>query len=124
MTDSQQEEKVIQLIDLHHFIECYDRKIIILNYLHHSINIIEDHGIRKGILFYDLKHSSPLDLNANEDFKRKNNLKELWFVFVEEDTGSSSHRNYTDFISENSIDIYYDRIFKFSFFQSIIHLLS
>ncbi|MFP3599165.1 hypothetical protein [Chryseobacterium sp. SIMBA_029] len=123
MTDSQQEEKVIQLIDLHHFIECYDHKIIILNYLHHSINIIEDHGIRKGILFYDLKHSASLDLNANEDFKRKNNLKELWFVFVEEDTGSSSPGNYTHFISENSIDIYYDRIFKFSFFQSIIHLL-
>jgi hypothetical protein len=123
MTDSQQEEKVIQLIDLHHFIECHNREITILNYLHHSINIIEENGIKKGILFFDLKHSSSLDLNANEDFKRKNSLKELWFVFVEEDAGISHQRDYTYFIIENNIEIYYDRIFQFNFFQSSINLL-
>lgn len=119
MTDSQQEEKVIQLIDLYHFAECYNPQIKVLSYIHHSINIIEENGIKKGVLFYDMKYSTSLDLNANEDFKRQNNLQELWFVFVEEDAVTESKR-YSDFILENTIDIFYERIFQFNFFQSAI----
>lgn len=122
MTDSQQEEKVIQLIDLYHFVECYNLQIKVLNYIHHSINIIEENGIKKGILFYDMKHSASLDLNANEDFKRQYHLQELWFVFVEEDTVIDPNR-YNSFITENSIEIFYDRIFQFNFFQSAINPL-
>lgn len=119
MTDSQKEEKVIQLIDLHHFIECYNSKIKMINYTHHPINIIEENGIKKGILFYDLKHSSLFDLNAYESFKRQHHLQELWFVFVEEEMNTNTHL-YTDFIIENSIEIFYDNIFLFNFFQSTI----
>ncbi len=122
MTASQQEEKVIQLIDLHHFTECYNHRIKILDYIHHSINIIEEDGILKGILFYDMKHSNPFDWNAFEEFKRRNQLKEIWFVFVEENLISDS-ACYTDFIIENSIEIFYDRIFRFNFFQSSIQKL-
>ena len=122
MTESQQEEKVIQLIDLHHFAECYHEHLKILNYIHHPINIIEEKGIRKGILFYDMKHSTPFDWNAFEEFKKCNELKELWFVFVEEDLTAGS-TSYTDFIIENSIEIFYDRIFRFNFFQSAIQQL-
>lgn len=57
MTSSQQEEKVIQLIDLHHFIESYNQSLKVIDYINHPINIIEDNGIKKGILFYDLKHN-------------------------------------------------------------------
>lgn len=119
MTESQQEEKVIQLIDLHHFVECYHSPVRILSYIHHPINIIEEDGIKKGILFYDLKHFTPFNWNAFEEFKRQNQLKELWFVFVEEDPIHDT-AHHTDFITENSIEIFYDRIFLFNFFQSVI----
>ncbi|NIF04737.1 hypothetical protein F3J23_04710 [Chryseobacterium sp. Tr-659] len=122
MTESQQEEKVIQLIDLHHFIECFDPEIKILNCIHHPINIIEHHDHKKGIIFCDLKHSLVPDSNASEEFKRRYALSELWFVFVEE-TSVSDMSIYTDAIIENSLDIFYDRIFSFNFFQSIIHSL-
>ncbi|EJL75477.1 hypothetical protein PMI13_00486 [Chryseobacterium populi] len=122
MTDSQQEEKVIQLIDLHHFVECYNSKIKIFDYLHHSVNIVEDNGIKKGIFFYDLKHSMPLDLNACEEFKKQHRLQELWFVFVEEEMVRDSNRH-TDFIIENRIEVFYDKIFLFNFFQSVISTL-
>ncbi|MDQ0782174.1 hypothetical protein QF044_002028 [Chryseobacterium sp. W4I1] len=122
MTESQQEEKVIQLIDLHHFVECYDSKIKILSYIRHPINIIEEDGIKKGILFYDLKHSAPVDWNVLEEFKRRHQLKEIWFVFVEEDPISDTTLH-ADFITENSIEIFYDKIFLFHFFQSAIQSL-
>ncbi|MDH5032806.1 hypothetical protein [Chryseobacterium cucumeris] len=122
MTESQQEEKVIQLIDLHHFIECFDSEMKILSYLHHSINIVEHEGEKKGILFCDLKHSAVPDSNASEEFRRRYRLSELWFVFVEE-TFVQDTACYTDAIIENSLDIFYERIFTFSFFQSIIQPL-
>jgi hypothetical protein len=122
MTESQQEEKIIQMIDLHHFAECYHSEIRILNYIKHPINTVEENGIRKGILFYNLKHSAPFDWNAFEENKRRNLLKEVWFVFVEEDAVSDTFRH-TDFIIENSLEIFYDKIFVFHFFQSVIHTL-
>ncbi|MDP9961699.1 hypothetical protein [Chryseobacterium lathyri] len=122
MTESQQEEKVIQMIDLHHFVECYHSQIRILNYIQHPVNTVEENGVRKGILFYNLKHSSPFDWNAFEEYKRRSKLKEVWFVFVEEDAVSDTCC-YTDFIIENSLEIFYDKIFVFHFFQSIIHTL-
>ncbi|MGU3377083.1 hypothetical protein [Chryseobacterium sp. M5A1_1a] len=122
MTDSQKEEKVIQLIDLHHFVECFDPKIKIMNYIHHSINIVEQDGEKKGILFCDLNHSPVPDSNISEEFRNRYGLSEIWFVFVEE-TPVSNMANYTDAIIENSLDIFYDRIFSFNFFQSIIHPL-
>lgn len=122
MTESQQEEKVIQLIDLHHFVECFDPNIKILNYIQHPINIIEHNGTHKGILFYDLKHSPFPDCNTCEEFKRRHKLSELWFVFVEEETVTHP-ANHTDFIIENSLEIFYENIFLFQFFQSNIQRL-
>ncbi|SFN00965.1 hypothetical protein SAMN05421594_0335 [Chryseobacterium oleae] len=122
MTETQQEEKVIQLIDLHHFVECYHSEIRILSYLQHPINIVEENGVKKGILFFDLKHFAPFDWNAFEEFKRRNHIKELWFVFVEEDPIPDTIRH-SDFITENSLDIFYDKIFVFNFFQSAIQPL-
>ncbi|MCJ7932350.1 MAG: hypothetical protein MUW56_01625 [Chryseobacterium sp.] len=119
MTESQQEEKVIQLIDLHHFVECFDPKIEIVSYLRHPINIIKQNNLSLGILFYDLKYSSFPDSNISEEFKRKYNLSELWFVFVEEDFVDET-ASHSDCIIENSLDIFYDRIFLFNFFQSSI----
>lgn len=119
MTDCEQEEKVIQLIDLHHFIECYHSNFKILEYINYPVNIIEEHGIKKGILFYDIKHPTPLDFNLFEAFKRQNHLKEMWFVFVEEDAIVHSEK-YFRFIIENCIEIFYDKIFLFNFFQSTI----
>lgn len=122
MTEYQQEEKVIQLIDLHHFVQCLDSNIKVIDYLHHSINIIEQDGLSKGILFYDMKNSSFPDCNTSEEFKKRYGLSELWFVFVEEDFSGDKDRH-SDFIIENSLEIFYDKIFLFHFFQTSIHRL-
>lgn len=122
MTESQQEEKIIQLIDLHHFLECYHSYIKILSYIHHPINIVDEDGIRKGILFYDLKHSTLFDPNTFKEFKRCNGLKEIWFVFVEEDPINDTFRH-NDFIIKNDVEAFSDKIFLFNFFQSVIHQL-
>lgn len=119
MTASQQEEKVIQLIDLHHFIECYNPDIKIFKSIHHSVNIIEENDTKKGILFYDLKHSTLLDLYDCEEFRKQHQLQEMWFVFVEENMRSETN-HYVDFIIENSLEIFYDQLFVFNFFQSTI----
>ncbi|REC52495.1 hypothetical protein DRF62_15440 [Chryseobacterium piscium] len=119
MTDSQQEEKVIQLIDLHHFIESYNQSLKVIDYINHPINIIEENGVKKGILFYDMKHSHALDIYESELFKNHHNIQELWFVFVEEDNISQVEK-YVDFIQFNAIDTFYDRVFMFNFFQSTI----
>jgi hypothetical protein len=119
MNDFEQEEKVIQLIDLHHFSDCYHSDFKIIEYLNHPVNIIKENGIKKGILFYDIKHPIPLDINLFESFKRQNHLEEMWFVFVEEDAVSHSEK-YFRFIIENCIEIFYDKIFLFNFFQSTI----
>ncbi|HEX7869283.1 MAG TPA: hypothetical protein VF455_04140 [Chryseobacterium sp.] len=122
MTDSQQEEKVIQLIDLHHFIESYNQSLKVIEYIHHPINIIEENGVKKGILFYDMKHSHALDIYESELFKNHHQIKELWFVFVEEENVSKAEK-YVNFIQLNAIETFYDRIFMFNFFQSTINAI-
>lgn len=122
MTPSQQEEKVIQLIDLHHFLESYHQSLTVIDYISHPINIIEDNNVRKGILFYDLKYDLQLDLLTSVAFKNQNQLQELWFVFVEED-GITDFSRHIDFIEKNGINLFYSKIFIFNFFQSNIHTL-
>ena len=122
MTDSQQEEKVIQLIDLHHFIASYNESLKVIDYIHHPINIIEENGVKKGILFYDMKHSHALDIYESELFKSHHQIQELWFVFVEEENVSKAEK-YMDFIQLNAIETFYDRIFMFNFFQSTINAI-
>lgn len=122
MTDSQQEEKVIQLIDLHHFIESYNQSLKVIDYIHHPINIIEENGVKKGILFYDMKHSHALDIYESELFKNQHQIQELWFVFVEEESVSQVEK-YINFVQLNAIDTFYDRIFMFNFFQSTINAI-
>lgn len=122
MTDSQQEEKVIQLIDLHHFIASYNESLKVIDYIHHPINIIEENGVKKGVLFYDMKHSHALDIYESELFKNHHQIQELWFVFVEEENVSKAEK-YMDFIQLNAIDTFYDRIFMFNFFQSTINAI-
>lgn len=122
MTDSQQEEKVIQLIDLHHFIESYNQSLKVIDYIHHPINIIEENGVKKGILFYDMRHSHALDIYESELFKSHHQIQELWFVFVEEENVSKAEK-YIDFIQLNAIETFYDRIFMFNFFQSTINAI-
>lgn len=122
MTDSQQEEKVIQLIDLHHFIASYNESLKVIDYIHHPINIIEENGVKKGILFYDMKHSHALDIYESELFKSHHQIQELWFVFVEEENVSKAEK-YMDLIQLNAIETFYDRIFMFNFFQSTINAI-
>lgn len=122
LTPLQQEEKVIQLIDLHHFIDCYNPDIKIIDYICHPINIIEDKSIKKGILFYDLNHPPTINFPDTETLKEHYHLQELWFVFVEENS-VSDFSQHTGFLLENNIAHSYNKIFIFNFFQSVIHHL-
>lgn len=128
LTLDQQEDKIIQLVDLAHFIKCYKSSIEIVDYMYHEINIVDDNGIKKGIFFYDFKKTSPGPFDASwrnqstiEAFRECTGVNELWFVFVTKFT--TDFRPFIDCIEKSNIDAFYDKIFLFDFFQPAIHAL-
>lgn len=128
LTLGQQEDKIIQLVDLARFIECYKSSIDIVDYMHHEINVVDDNGIKKGIFFYDFKKPSTGSRDASlhnqfalEAFREYTRVNELWFVFVARFT--TDLRPFIDCIAKNKIDVFYDRIFLFDFFQPAVHEL-
>ena len=128
LTLVQQEDKIIQLVDLVHFIECYKSSIDIIDYMHHEINVVDDNGLKKGIFFCDFKKSSTgsPDISLHnqftiEAFREYTRVKELWFVFVTR--FATDFRPFIDYIAKNNIDTFYDKIFLFDFFQPAVHEL-
>lgn len=123
LDEEQQEIKIIQLTDLIRFTESYKPSIEIIDYSH-SVNVVRDENIRKGILFYDQKliknpsmYSSFLTKSYIEILKIQNNVHELWFVFVDDNLNSES-QNVEKFIKENNVTEMYDQVFLFDFFES------
>lgn len=123
LDEEQQEIKIIQLTDLIRFTESYKPSIEIIDYSH-SVNVVRDENIRKGILFYDQKllknpsmYSSFLTKSYIEILKIQNNVHELWFVFVD-DNLNADRQNIEKFIKENNVMEMYDRVFLFDFFES------
>lgn len=57
LSGRQQNEKMIQVFDLCHFIEIYKQSLKIVDYSR-TINVIEEDCIRKGIYFYDLLYNT------------------------------------------------------------------
>lgn len=123
LDEEQQEIKIIQLTDLIRFTESYKPSIEIIDYSH-SVNVVRDENVRKGILFYDQKllknpsmYSSFLTKSYIEILKIQNNVHELWFVFVDDNLNSES-QNIEKFIKENNVAELYDKVFLFDFFES------
>lgn len=127
--ESQQEEKIIQLADLCRFIESYKPSLIIKEVWKHKINVVEDNGIRIGLVFCDAKTLSQQSFDfslynsyALEAYKTQTNVAELWIVFIEDGLRREDDQ-FTDFIAKRSIGSFYDKIFCFDFFQSKVEAL-
>lgn len=126
LDENEKEEKIIQIIDLKHFVECYDSNIKIIDCTTNKINIVEYKKERIGILFCELKkvvdplpfYETFYDIFHSE----KPDNRELWFVFVEENS-MVNFKQFVDFIEEHKLSSLFDKIFLFQFFQSVIHQL-
>lgn len=125
----QQEEKITQIADLCRFISSYKPSIDIEDALSHKINVIEDEGIRKGVLFCDSKGLLPGSFDfslfnavALQAFKVKVSIEELWIVFIEDKWTRAGHQ-FTNFPEKRNVASFYDKIFCFDFFQSKIHAI-
>lgn len=130
LTEKQQEEKIIQVVDLYHFICCYEQNLTIIDCIQHRISLIDDDGIKKGIYFCDLVYETDYFFDellyesaAISAFKSQWNVKELWFVIVEEYFTANSLTEITDFIKRNNVGSLYDKIFHCNFYRSIIKIL-
>ena len=125
-----QEQKIIQVFDLCHFIDIYGCSLKILDYKH-KINVIEEDGIRKGVFFFDLAYDNKYQL-VKEFYKPKNiqtirnqlKIKELWFVTVIENVISDDLKASREFITKNNINSLYDKVFYFNFSKSIIKIIN
>jgi hypothetical protein len=129
LSGGQQEQKIIQVFDLCHFMDVYGQAFKIINYKH-QINIIEDDGVRKGIYFCDLLYNTDYFLdrwfykqNNIEDIRSQFKIKELWFVIVVESFSTDDLIDSEWFVQENGVNNLYDKIFYFNFSQSIIKKL-
>lgn len=129
LVGDQMEEKIIQVFDLCHFIDGYTQPLKVIDYKH-KINIIEDGGVQKGIYFCDLFCSTQYFFEKSfyapgklSDLRRQLNIKELWYVIVEEGFKTGSLTASKAFIKRNNIDSVCEKIFYFNFSQSIIKIL-
>jgi hypothetical protein len=130
LSEKQQEERIIQVVDLYHFICCYKQSLTIIDCMQHNISLIDDEGIKKGVYFCDLVYDTRYFFDellyesaAISAFKNQWNVKELWFVFVEELFTANNLTEITDFIERNNVDSLYDKIFHCNFYRSIIKIL-
>ncbi|RZK40290.1 MAG: hypothetical protein EOO90_15625 [Pedobacter sp.] len=126
LSGGQQEQKMIQVFDLCHFIDIYGHSLEIIDYKH-KICVVEDAGIRKGIYFCDLVYNTRYYFDK-WFYKQENlqttrdqlNIKELWFVSVVESSYSNNLADSKEFVKRNGVKNLYDKIFYFNFSQSII----
>ena len=122
LAPSQYEEKAIQIADMIRFKESYNKDFSIIDCHNTSLNIVKNTEGYNGILFYDQK--SPNYLIEKPAYlkrlKTTKNLNQLWLVFVEEKFPSDFQKP-IQYIEQNNLDNYYDKIFLFNFFQSTIH---
>lgn len=126
LSGKQQEEKIIQVFDLCHFVEIYKQSLRIIDF-EDEINIIEDDGARKGIYFCDLLYNSSHPFERSlysqaflKTLKIQSDLSELWFVVVEENFVSENMNDSKAFIKKYNVEELYDRIFYFNYSRSII----
>jgi len=126
LSGSQQEEKMIQVLDLCHFIDIYKQSLIIVDYAH-KINIVEEDGVRKGVYFCDLLYNTRYCFDSwyykqdnLKEIRSQLKTKELWFVIVEENLSAGDLKASKEFVQKNNVGGLYDRIFYFNFSQSTI----
>lgn len=128
-TEEELEDKIIQVFDLCHFIKAYKQSLNIVDYSH-SINLIEEDDVKKGIYFCDLLYNTrySFDIWFYQQSNLKSiinllNIKELWFVLVVESFFDDDLTDSQEFIERNKINSLYDKVFYFNFSKSTIKIL-
>lgn len=129
LSKDEKKEKIVQIADMSRFVECYSAPLVLKGCMEYEINIMEHEGVPIGVLFCELQkikkgsfHPSFYTPFSSDFFREQTNVKDFWFVFVEESTGRNL-KQFDDFIEKHSLNVYYNRIFLFSFFESTIHQL-
>jgi hypothetical protein len=129
LSGEQQEEKMIQISDLCHFINVYKQSLIIIDYTD-KINIVNDDGVQKGIYFCDMLYNTKLSFDSRffipsniKNLMNQLKIKKLWFVIVEESFYTNDLTISKEFIKSNNAENLFDKIFHFNFSQSIIKIL-
>lgn len=129
LNKDERKEKIIQIAESSQFTECYSENLVLMDCIQYEINIVENNGIKTGVLFCDLNklkkrsfHPSLYTPFTSDFFREQANIHDFWFVFVEE-TPHIQFKKFTDFIEEHKLKDYYSKIFLFRFFESTIHQL-
>lgn len=126
LSKDEKKDKIIQIADSSHFMECYSTKLILMDGLQYEINLVEQNGKKTGLLFCDMKklkkdsyHPSQYTPFSSSFFREQTRVEEFWFVFVEEAVNPNI-KKFLDFIGKHNLGCHYNKIFLFSFFESTI----
>ncbi len=129
LTKEEKKDKMVQIADISLFTQCYNTQITFMGCIEYDINIIEQNGIKTGILFCDLNKLKKDSFNpwmytpfSSPFFRSQTNVDDFWFVFVEEHINPNA-KKFTDFIEQNSLTDFYSKIFLLSYFESTLHQL-
>lgn len=129
LTKEEKKDKMVQIADISLFTQCYNTQITFMGCIEYDINIIEQNGIKTGILFCDLKKLKKDSFNpwlytpfSSAFFRSQTNVDDFWFVFVEEHINPNT-KKFTDFIEQNNLTDFYSKIFLLSYFESTLHQL-
>ncbi|WP_346984576.1 hypothetical protein [Chryseobacterium sp. POE27] len=126
LSAEQQEEMITKVADLSRFIQSYDPSIEIINWMRYKGSIIKYSGTNTGVIFCDDTKLPLTRANYSNagliDFKKRENLKELWLVVVSS-CASNDLRSFKSLITDKSRDKIYDKIFSFDFLQSRVQII-
>lgn len=125
LTEGQQEKMITKVADLSRFIQSYNPSIEIIDWMRPKISIIKHSGVNIGVMLCDASRCSDLSSLSNInliDYKKREQLKELWLVAV---NGSLSQnlKLFTGITEVSSLDRIYDKIFSFDFLQSRVRII-
>ncbi|MCG2612836.1 hypothetical protein LZZ85_01045 [Terrimonas sp. NA20] len=120
--DHLQEERIIELADLVHFVHNFRPSLRINQDQPLGFNIVEEQEDRIGVILREKRLSGDQDLfTSDEDLatlKRNEDLKSIWLVLV----SSSLHTNNrsAEGLPSDLPDTYFDHIFSFDFFTQTV----
>jgi hypothetical protein len=124
LNEVQQEERIIELADLVHFVDCFRPSLKIREDQPVGFNIVEERGSRIGVIVCEEERAAEgrNHLTSNDDLsvlKRNEDLESIWLVVV-----NSSLRSEKTSYSDLSLDlpaVGFDHVFGFNFFARQVY---
>jgi hypothetical protein len=123
LSEPQQEERIIELADLVHFVDCFRPSLRIGYDQPFGFNIVEERESRIGVIMREGSHSSGQQIFTSEDdltiLKRNEDLESIWLVIV----NSSLYTNdkYRESLASNLPGTSFDHVFSFDFFAQQVY---